>query len=56
MTSECNACMFCIDRFECQSLVFDEAQGRVVIDSLTCSSCGVCVEVCPRKAIVEKES
>jgi indolepyruvate ferredoxin oxidoreductase alpha subunit len=55
VTDECNGCKVCIERFECPSLVFDEEAGKVSIDELTCASCGVCVEVCARKAIVLRE-
>ncbi len=55
VTDECNGCKFCIERFECPSLVFDEESERVTVDTLTCAGCGVCVEVCPRGAIVVKE-
>jgi indolepyruvate ferredoxin oxidoreductase alpha subunit len=55
VTDECNGCKVCIERFECPSLVFDEEKEKVTVDELTCAHCGVCVEVCPRKAIVVKE-
>jgi indolepyruvate ferredoxin oxidoreductase alpha subunit len=40
-----------VDRFECPSLVFDEAANRVRIDEMTCTGCGVCVHVCALGAI-----
>jgi indolepyruvate ferredoxin oxidoreductase alpha subunit len=55
VTDKCNGCKVCIERFECPSLVFDEENERVTVDELTCARCGVCIEVCPRKAIVAKE-
>jgi indolepyruvate ferredoxin oxidoreductase alpha subunit len=51
ITAECNGCRHCVDRFECPSLVFDEAANRVRIDEMTCTGCGVCVHVCPLGAI-----
>ena len=51
ITEECNGCRHCVDRFECPSLVFDEAANRVRIDEMTCTGCGVCVSVCPAGAI-----
>ncbi len=56
VTDKCNGCKVCIERFECPSLVFDEETEKVRIDELTCAGCGVCVEVCARKAIVVKGS
>ncbi len=55
VTDKCNGCKVCIERFECPSLVFHEQEEKVTIDTLTCVGCGVCVEVCPRGAIVLKE-
>jgi indolepyruvate ferredoxin oxidoreductase alpha subunit len=55
VTEECNGCKVCIERFECPSLVFDEEKEKVRIDYLNCARCGVCVDVCARKAIVVKE-
>ncbi|HEY6008773.1 MAG TPA: thiamine pyrophosphate-dependent enzyme [Geobacteraceae bacterium] len=49
----CNGCRLCVEQFECPALVYDEASGRVAIDTLTCSGCGVCIDVCPRLAIEE---
>jgi len=51
ITGECTGCRHCVDRFECPSLVFDEASNRVRIDEMTCTGCGVCVHVCPVGAI-----
>jgi indolepyruvate ferredoxin oxidoreductase alpha subunit len=55
ITEECNGCRHCVDRFECPSLVFDEAANRVRIDGMTCTGCGVCVSVCPAGAIRRPE-
>jgi indolepyruvate ferredoxin oxidoreductase, alpha subunit len=51
ITDACNGCRFCIEKFECPALVYDEKSGKVFIDSLVCTDCGVCLEVCPRLAI-----
>jgi indolepyruvate ferredoxin oxidoreductase alpha subunit len=51
ITGECTGCRHCVDRFECPSLVFDEAANRVRIEGMTCTGCGVCIHVCPVNAI-----
>jgi len=47
----CSGCRLCVSQFECPALVFDEESGRVVVDEMICSGCGVCLDVCPAKAI-----
>jgi len=54
VTENCIACRHCLEDFECPALVFDEADGRVAIDRIRCVGCGVCVHVCPEKAIERK--
>ena len=53
VTEDCAECNFCIDRFECPAIYHDQELGRTAIDSHMCSRCGVCIQVCPKKAIVE---
>ncbi|HML77925.1 thiamine pyrophosphate-dependent enzyme [Geobacter sulfurreducens] len=53
VSDACNGCRFCTTQFECPALVYDEETKRVVVDTLVCSKCGVCVDVCPRLAIEE---
>jgi indolepyruvate ferredoxin oxidoreductase alpha subunit len=53
ITDECTECNFCIERFECPALVKDEEQGRTAIDRQVCTDCGVCLQICPKGAIVE---
>ncbi|OGP65718.1 MAG: hypothetical protein A2169_05505 [Deltaproteobacteria bacterium RBG_13_47_9] len=48
----CIACGFCLKRFECPSLIRGK-DGRVEIDRLTCVNCGLCIQVCSQKAIVQ---
>jgi indolepyruvate ferredoxin oxidoreductase, alpha subunit len=50
----CTGCRLCIDKFECPALVLDEHK-RAAVDPMICSGCGVCLEVCPAKAIVRGE-
>jgi indolepyruvate ferredoxin oxidoreductase alpha subunit len=53
ITEDCVECNYCLDRFECPALYKDEELGRTVVDQGMCSSCGVCLEICPKGAIVE---
>jgi indolepyruvate ferredoxin oxidoreductase alpha subunit len=52
ITEDCNGCMYCVDFFECPALRPNEKEKVVEIDRLLCIDCGVCVDVCPRGAIV----
>ena len=52
ITEDCNLCMYCLDYFECPALRLSPYESRVEIDRILCIDCGVCLEVCPRKAIV----
>lgn len=51
----CTGCKLCTSQFECPALVHDEATGKVSVDIMVCSGCGVCQEVCPVKAIQRRE-
>jgi indolepyruvate ferredoxin oxidoreductase alpha subunit len=53
VSDACNGCRHCTGQFECPALVYDEEAKRVVIDTLVCTDCGVCIDVCPRMAIEE---
>jgi indolepyruvate ferredoxin oxidoreductase alpha subunit len=48
---KCTGCQLCTKQFECPALVFDPATKKVTMDVMLCSGCGVCMEVCPTKAI-----
>jgi indolepyruvate ferredoxin oxidoreductase alpha subunit len=54
ITDACEGCEYCIRHFECPAILFDNDKKRADIDPLLCSGCGVCVNVCPQKAIVIK--
>ena len=53
ITDDCIECNFCLDRFECPALFHDAELGRVNINRALCVDCGVCIQVCPKGAIVE---
>ncbi len=53
VTEDCVECNLCIERFECPALYRDEKLGRTAINPVLCSGCGVCIDVCPKGAIVE---
>jgi indolepyruvate ferredoxin oxidoreductase alpha subunit len=49
ITDKCTNCMACIKLLGCPALVVDE--GKVKIDENYCAACGLCISVCPYKAI-----
>ncbi len=53
VTDDCVECDFCLDRFECPALYHDQELGRTYINRQICVDCGVCLQVCPKGAIVE---
>ena len=48
---DCDACHYCIQHFECPALIADGKDEPVRIDPAGCTGCGVCMHVCPKKAI-----
>lgn len=55
ITDDCNACLYCIDFFECPALYLNNEKNIVEIDRKYCIDCGVCVDVCPKGAIISVE-
>jgi indolepyruvate ferredoxin oxidoreductase alpha subunit len=53
VTDDCVECNFCLERFECPALYHDQELGRVTINRELCVDCGLCIQVCPKGAIVE---
>jgi len=53
ITEDCVECNLCIEKFECPALYRDEELGRTAVNPVLCTGCGVCIEVCPKGAIVE---
>jgi indolepyruvate ferredoxin oxidoreductase, alpha subunit len=45
----CSKCDHCLDNFGCPALI--KVNGKVVIDDVKCTRCGLCVDVCPNDAI-----
>lgn len=52
VTDDCVDCNFCLDRFECPALYRDETLGHTAVNQALCAQCGVCLEICPKGAIV----
>ena len=55
VTEDCDGCGFCLHHFECPALVAVDDGERTAVDPLVCNGCGVCLDVCPKGAIVKKE-
>ena len=55
VTEDCAECNFCLERFECPALYHDQELGRTNIDRQICCDCSLCLNVCPKGAIVEAE-
>ncbi|MBU1036111.1 MAG: indolepyruvate ferredoxin oxidoreductase subunit alpha [bacterium] len=51
---ECTKCLICVKNFTCPA-IYIEKDGSVNINPLLCDGCGVCVQVCPKKAIEVKK-
>jgi len=57
ITDDCDGCAYCIKQFECPALVYhdeDEDNKYTTVDRMICADCGVCMEVCPKGAIVPR--
>ena len=48
---DCGCNRYCYAVFNCPGLIWDEKAGKAEIDEAICSGCGVCIDVCPHKAI-----
>lgn len=51
---KCIKCLICVKEFTCPA-IYIEKDGSVNINPLLCDGCGVCVQVCPKKAIEVKK-
>jgi indolepyruvate ferredoxin oxidoreductase alpha subunit len=54
VNEDCDGCGFCVQHFECPAMVIDEEIELMCIDPLVCTGCGVCLNICPKDAIIEK--
>lgn len=52
ITDDCTECNLCLDRFECPALYHDDTLGRTSVNQALCAQCGVCLQICPKGAIV----
>jgi indolepyruvate ferredoxin oxidoreductase alpha subunit len=57
VSEKCDGCGYCINHFECPALIYhdDKEDKHVSIDPILCTLCGVCLNVCPKGAFVEKK-
>ena len=51
ITEKCVDCGLCYKYFNCPAIIYDEEKKRPYIRDDLCTGCGVCVEVCPIRAI-----
>jgi indolepyruvate ferredoxin oxidoreductase alpha subunit len=51
VNEKCKGCNFCIKQFECPALLSQGKEQPIVIDPMLCVGCGLCVHVCPHKAL-----
>ncbi len=54
VNEDCDGCGFCHQHFECPGLVAAGDGQRTAVDALVCNGCGVCLDICPKGAIVER--
>jgi indolepyruvate ferredoxin oxidoreductase alpha subunit len=54
VTDDCDGCGFCHQHFECPALVAGKENEPTTVDRLVCCGCGVCLNVCPKDAIVKQ--
>ncbi|NQU05446.1 MAG: FAD-dependent oxidoreductase [Calditrichaeota bacterium] len=45
----CSKCDHCIENFACPALI--KIEGKVVIDDVQCTRCGLCIDICLNNAI-----
>ncbi|MCE5335945.1 MAG: indolepyruvate ferredoxin oxidoreductase subunit alpha [Desulfobacteraceae bacterium] len=55
VSEKCKGCDFCYKQFECPAIRPQGEKEPILIDSVTCTGCGVCVAVCPHGALELEE-
>lgn len=53
VTDECKKCKQCM-KLGCPAISFND--GKIVIDTNQCNGCGLCLNVCPFKAIIKEDN
>jgi len=48
---KCTGCLHCVRTLSCPAMGIN-ADGKITIDSATCTGCGVCAQICPVVAII----
>jgi indolepyruvate ferredoxin oxidoreductase alpha subunit len=48
ITDKCTNCMACIKLLGCPAIFLDD---KVTIDENICTGCGLCISICPYKAV-----
>ncbi|HAA05291.1 MAG TPA: indolepyruvate oxidoreductase [Syntrophobacteraceae bacterium] len=51
VNEKCKGCNFCVKQFECPALQSQGKEQPITIDPMLCVGCGLCVHVCPHKAL-----
>ena len=54
VTDACDGCGYCQQHFECPALVAVDDGDGTAVDPLVCNGCGVCLNICPKDAIVTR--
>lgn len=50
----CGCDRLCTRVLQCPGVIWDKKRAKVVIDEALCVGCGLCVDVCPQKALIKK--
>lgn len=50
----CGCDKLCTRVFQCPGLLWDKEKGKAAIDEALCAGCGLCVDICPEKALLKE--